>query len=187
MTRNALETAVRAWLVATGAQSGIPNADSAVIFADEDGVRPPLPYLTVRVLVYDVDVHVDERIDKVDEDDAPTWESRGLRTGTVAVNSYGAGGEAWLERAAFMINAPSSQAVLQPAGVVIRTNGGINNLSGLLDDGTEVRFERDFSVDYERRASETEVEGLVELETVVHEDTFAGSPDDRVVTITEVL
>lgn len=176
-----IEDGVRAWLVAAGASGGVPNAARAVIIADQDAVRPPLPYLTVKVILYDVQVGEDE--DLVDDEATPRWSARGQRTGTVSVNAYGTTAAGWLERAKLMLRAPSTHTILTAAGLTIRPVGGTNNLSALLDDATEARFQQDFAVDYERVASVTELEEVVPLELVQHVDEF----DDRSETILEVL
>jgi hypothetical protein len=184
-TRTDIEDVVRSWLVAAGASGGIPSADSAVIIADQDGPRPALPYLTVRVLLYDLPVGEDESA--VDDADPPTVRQRGQRTGTVSVNAYGTGAEDWLERAVLLLRSPSVAALLLAGGLTIRPEGGISNLSGLRDTGTETRFHRDFAIDYELRGGDDDAEDAVELEQVVHEDHFTGQPGERVVTVTEVL
>ena len=182
----AIEAAVRAWLIAAGVSGGVPNPDRAVVLADKDGPRPPLPYLVVRVVVYDIPVHEDE--DLVDDSDPPTWRGRGQRTSTVSINAFGAGADAWLERASLMLRAPSILAQLTAAAIVVRPAGGLNNLSALRDSGTEARFQRDYSVDYTREGSvPDDTEDVTELELVVHEDTWQGSPDDLIETVTEAL
>lgn len=182
--RSAIEDAVRAWLVAAGVAGGVPSADSAVVFADQDQPKPALPCLVVRVVVYDIPVHDDEDL----YDDTPQWRGRGQRTSTVSVNAYGAGAEAWLERAHLMLRAPSVLAQLSAAGFAVRPVGGVNNLSGLLDDHTQVRFERDFAVDYTREGVDPDdVESVVELGEVVHEDEWDGQPDIRTETVTEAI
>jgi hypothetical protein len=183
--RTSIEDTVRAWLVASAVAGGVPHPDRAVVIADQDAARPPLPYLLVRVLVHDIPVGEDE--DLVDDADPPTWRARGQRTGTVSVNAFGVGAEAWLERAVIMLRSPSVAAILLAGGLTVRPEGGLNNLSGLLDERTQVRFHRDFFVDYAKVGGDTDAEDAVELEQVVHEDTFHGSPGDRVVTVTEVL
>lgn len=185
MTRAAIEDIVRAWLVAGGAQGGIPNPDRAVIVADEDATRPPLPYLLVRVASYDDPVHEDEDI--VDNADPPTWRSRGCRTSTVSINAFGRAAEAWLERAHVMLRAPSIRTLLEDAGVAIRPLGPANNLSALLDERTQARVQQDFAVDYRRVAAEDDIEELIELEQIEHQDTFTGGGDDLVQTATVEL
>lgn len=174
--RSSIEDGIRAWLVLAGANGGIPSPDSSVIYANQDAPRPALPYLTVRVFVYDVQVHEDESL--IDDSDPPLWRGRGQRTSTVSVNGYGIGADEWMERAVFMLRSPSVVASLNESGLAVRPVSGMNNLSGILDESTQVRFQRDFGVDYQRDSSETDVEELAELELVEHEDDYV----DRVVT-----
>lgn len=182
--RDDIGDAVRAWLIAAGASGGISSPDAKVIYADEDAVRPPLPYLTVKVLVYDIP-------DKEDEswvDDDGNWNARGLRTGTVSLNAYGPTAEAWLERAHLMLGAPSVLADLSAAGLALRPRGGINNLSGVLDGATQARFQRDYAVDYRRESGATEVEAVLELETVQYDlELTSDASTDRTLTLTEAL
>lgn len=185
MTREAVENAARLWLVAAGAAGGVPNASRAVIFADQDGPRPPLPYVTLRIETFDLPVGEDE--DRVDDSDPPTWRGRGNRRGSISVNAFGAGAADWLERAHLFLRAPSVKAQLTAAGIGVRPLGAPNNLSRLLDDKSQTRFQRDFAIDYVAEVSEAEAEGVVELEQVVHTDTFEGGATDLELTLTEVL
>lgn len=184
MTRVALENAVRAWLVLAGASGGIPNADRAVIVADQDHVRPALPYLTVRILSWDVGggPGVDEDLIRA-TDDGATWEARGRRTSTVSLNGYGDGSEAWLVRAHAMLRAPSVRTLLDTAGICVRDAGNLQNLSALLDEGTQTRWQRDLEVDYELDFVADDREDVVPLEEVVVENTF-DSTTDRVEILT---
>lgn len=182
-TRSDLEDAIRSWLVAAGASGGIATPDERVIMADQDGVRPDLPYAVVRVNSYDDQVAEDEDI--VDDAATPTYTGRGQRTASVSVNAFGAGAEAWLERAVSLLGAPSVRAILDTAEIAVRVDGPINNLSGLLDDGTQLRFQRDFAVDYEL-VSDSET--MTELGTVEHADTWSSpSSADRTATIDQEL
>jgi hypothetical protein len=164
VTLATLEDAIRAWVVAAGVAGGVPDADRAVIIADQDGTRPPLPYVAVRVLTFDGRVGEDESL--VDDGDPPAWHGRGNRTASVSLSAYGSGAEAWIERAAFLLGSPSVVALLRSAGLNVRPNGDLQNLSRVRDERTEVRFVRDFLVSYVREASVTETEPLVELELV---------------------
>lgn len=185
--RTVLEDAVRSWLGLAGSSGGIPNADRAVIFADQDVSRPAQPYLVVKVVVYDIQVHEDQDLINGNGAGVPTWQGRGNRTSTVSVNAYGSGAEAWLERAAFMLRSPPVRDLLSGLGIAIRPEGGLNNLSQLLDESTQVRFERDFAVDYERNAVVSgpapDTVDQIELGTLEHVDEFG----DRVITVTEVI
>lgn len=54
--------AIRSWL-ASSSKAGATLTDAQVIPADAKGTRPPLPYLTVKVLVHDLAVGMDEDLD----------------------------------------------------------------------------------------------------------------------------
>lgn len=181
LIRAAIENAVRAWLVAGGVVGGIPNADRAVIFAHQDGPRPPMPYLLVNLLVPSVQVGEDEEI--VDDADPPQHHIRGNRYATVSVNAFGATAFDWLELAALRLRAPSIKALNTAAGIAVQPMGGVNDLSALRDQSTERRWQQDFRVDFVRQAAELETESLIEFEQMVREDTLG----DRVVTTIEVL
>lgn len=170
MTRTALENAIRAWLVAAGVYSGVPNPDRAVIVADQNGTRPPLPYLAVRVIAFDIPVGEDESL--VDDGDPPMWRGRGQRTSTVSVHAYGDGAEAWIERATFLLGAPSVRTLLTSAGLNVQPTGALQNLSRVRDERVEVRFHRDFTAAYVRESAVEDQEVLVELAVVEHEDTL---------------
>jgi hypothetical protein len=185
-TRTDLEDAIRLWLVAAGAAGGIPSADAAVIIADQDQARPPLPYVSLKVIVYDVPEKVDE--DWVNTATPPQWQARGLRSGTVSLNAFGPTADGWLDRAHLMLGAPSIRDLLGDAGIELVPRGGINNLSGKLDASTQARFQRDYAIGYRRVAADTETETVTDLATV-HYDIEAESttPSTRTVSIIEVL
>lgn len=183
MTRQAIEDAVRAWLVAAGAAGGIPNADRAVVVADQDGTRPPLPYLLVRTLVHDIRIGEDERI--VDDSTPPQVYVRGQRYNTLSVQAFGEVALGWLERATLKLSSPAILELNNAAGIAVDTEGGLTNLSSVRDTHSEVRFVQDIRVDYERITTGTELEDGVELELVEHEDTWkSAQPGDRVENIT---
>lgn len=183
--RTDIENAIVAWLVAAGVDGGIPSPDSAVIIADQDAPRPPLPYLTVRLTSYGGKAGEDEEL--IDDSDPPLFTARGQRTGEVSINAYGDGAEDWLERAGFMLRYPSVKAILTAAGLNVEPIGEVRNLSALRSSHSENRFQQDFSVAYERTALPTDTEEAVELEVVQHTDDWEGSPNTRTVIVTENL
>jgi hypothetical protein len=185
VTAKALGKLVRDWLVAAGASGGVPNPDRAVILAEQNGTRPPLPYVTVRVNTHRVPIGSDERWN--DDQDPPRAHVRGLRYSVVSVQAHGEGAEAWLDRAELLLSSPSILALTQTAGVAIQPQGGATNVSALLDSEIEARWAQDFRVDFVRETSETEVEGVVELAEVQHTDTWQGPPEDRTETVTVTL
>jgi hypothetical protein len=182
VTRQQLEQAVRSWLVEAGASGGLANPDRAAIRADQDGTRPPLPYLTVRTLVPEVQVGEDETL--VDDADPPQIRVRGQRYATVGVQAFGEEALAWLQRATRKLASPSIVALMQAAGVAIRPQGGPTNLSGLRDSHTEVRFSQDFRVDFEVVSIGDEIEEGVPLEQVVNTHEWSNQDGSRTEVVT---
>jgi hypothetical protein len=175
VTLEALETAVRAWIVAAGVAGGIPTPAAKVIIGDQPATRPPLPYVMVRVLSFDrQDEGEDEGIVRGHDPDPPTWEARGRRASTVSLNAYGAGGAEWLRRAGAMLLAPSIRVQLEEAGIAVRELGDLQNLTGLLDERNEIRWQRDVDIAYELDGSDSET--VIPLENVGVQATL----DDRV-------
>lgn len=166
-TRTEIEDAAIAWLVAAGVAGGIPSPDNKVILADDDGVRPALPYLTVRLPLHDVPVGEDQ--DLYDDEATPNWRAHGYRRGTLTVNGYGDGAEAWIVRATQHLRAPAIRNQLIAAGLAITALGGLRNLSGLVDDATENRFGRDFEITYQL---ESDTVPVIELESAAISETY---------------
>ena len=185
MTRLAVETAVRAWLVLAGAMAGIPNPDRAVIFADQDGTRPPMPYLTVKLLSPSSLIGEDE--EWVDDADPPQHHVRGNRFATVSVQAFGATAYDWLDLAVLRLRAPSVRALNVAAGIAVQPITPVTDLSRLRDQATERRWNQDFRVDFVRQTGALEREAMVELEQVVVEEQWDGEPSERVVTDTVEL
>ena len=168
---------VRAWLIATNAAASVTVPEAGVIFANENGPRPPLPYVTLDVEVYDERVGYDERT----VDSSTRTGTRGQRTGTLIVEGFGDGSGDWVERATSRLNTPESLNLLP--SVTIEPVGGMTDVSTALDTDTEFRFRRVFSIAYTRVNDVAELEQGVELGQVVHTLDFGG----RVITTTEDL
>ncbi|MEN0065938.1 MAG: hypothetical protein AAGA48_27605 [Myxococcota bacterium] len=167
---------LRTWLKAAATAAGL--TDAQIILANQDGPRPPLPYATVNVLTYDAKLGEDETW--VDASDPPQLRQRGVRTGTLSVQTFGRGAATWLRRAVGRLRHPSVLAVTTEAGVTVEPTGGLQNLTNLVDTSMEPRFQRDFSVLY-RTVSDPET--AIELDTV-EVDSTSGPLDDFVVTLT---
>jgi hypothetical protein len=190
--RNQVEIGVWRWLAEHGAQGGIPGADSpsapAVVFADQDAPRALVPHLVIRVDGYDGIERDDEGVTGINPDD-PTgdgqWRSRGQRTATAAVQAFGDGADAWVERAVAKLGSPAVRRLLEDVEIEITPISDLLNLSGLLDESTMPRWSRDFRVDYERSTAPDEVEAVREVRQIVHTGEWAGSPNTRTVVVTE--
>lgn len=132
--RDAITQAVRAWLKTSAALT-----DAQCIVADRDGPRPPLPYLTVKVLVSDDPVGMDEPIDGTVGDDAVRYVV-GERRATVSIQGFGEQTSEWLEQAHIGLGRDAIKALLTSHGVTIVPMGGASNLSAFLNTGTQPRY-----------------------------------------------
>lgn len=176
-TLQQVENGVRNWFIAMGVSDGIPNPDRAVIFANENGPRPPLPYVVINVESYDERVGYDEEQVGATGLRAP----RGQRSGIVSLTGYGAESEDWMERAIFLINTPETTAA--SPDVTVEPIGGSFNQTALLDQDQQQVYRRELAVTYVRIPdTDDRVQGT-ELDTVVHTDDLGG----RVVTNTVTL
>lgn len=170
--RDTILQTVRAWFAVS-----IPLVDPAsqIIPADDKGPRPSLPYLTVKVTAADVAVGVDEKKEG-SSGGAPTVTPRGIRSGSVSVQGYGAITSEWIQDATLALTSSSVQAVLTAGGLTVTTLGsGTTDLSGLLDTKFEPRFLKEFQIGYAVLGNE---ETLVELLNAEMNLTLESEPDD---------
>lgn len=178
-TRTEIEAGIRSWLKLAGSAAGL--TDAQVVIADQHMPRPAPPYLTVKVVTLDIPIGEDEQLVNA----VPEYRSRGQRRALVSINAYGETAVEWLERACTRLRHPAVQAVIDAAGLTLRTDGGLNDLSALVDTSIETRGQRDIEVTY---AVVTDAEGVTELLTVESTNTYeGGSPADLVETHTVTL
>lgn len=170
---------IRTWL-----KTSESLTDVQVVPADDDGPRPSLPYLTVKVLTADAEFGRDEDIRGLDGDSLPTLYVRGERRATVSVQAFGTAAEAWLSNALLKRRLPSIQAALIGVGLTVEPMGPIRDISRLLDTSIEPRFVLDLEVTYVL-ASDTVSE--TEALTVEGTYTFDGEPSDLTTTSTVSL
>lgn len=136
--RATLQEALRAWLVGAGA--------GTVIFADQDGDRPALPYLTVKVRLSDL-VHGGDAVHYRDD---LSVVGVGERRGAATVQAFGEAAIEALEEAVSLLPLPTAQATLVAAGVTVEPTGGLLDLTGVIDSHSEARAARDFDLLYQR-------------------------------------
>lgn len=125
---------VRGWL-----KMAATLTDAQVIPADDVGPRPPLPYLTVRVIAPDLPVGEDEVVWALDEDDLPTATVHGTRRATISVQGFGAGVEEWLSVARLALSSDAGIAQLNAAGINLIPSGSPRDISRLLETAIEYR------------------------------------------------
>lgn len=172
VTKRDIIVGVRGWLIAAGREGGIPNAQ--VVNAESVGVRPPVPFLTVRVTTYQ---NYEGRPERFRVSDGASGVSAYVRTqcrDTISVNAYGAGGEEWLARATQFLWQPDIVALNVAAGFTVEPDfGGAANLSEVLDDRYETRFQQDFAVSY---AQLSDAVARTEATSVVVTTNLPGQP-----------
>lgn len=170
---------VRTWL-----KSSESLTDAQVIPADDDGPRPPLPYVTVKVLMADEEIGEDELIEGLDGDSLPEVKVRGERRATVSVQGFGTAAQEWLSSALLKRRLPSIQNVLIGVGLTLNPLSSLRDISRLLDTAIEARVALDLDVTY-RLESDTESE--TEALSVVSTLTFDGEPSDLTTSTTVSL
>lgn len=171
--REAITQAVREWY-----KSALALTDAQIIPADDKGPRPPLPYLTVKVIVADIPTATDEPIrEMTDITEIPTIRMRGQRSGTVSVQGFGADSYGWIEVATLRLGYDTIQRALCDAGLtVINRGGGITDLSALIDTEIEPRFLREYEIGYS--VIDTDAEELIEAASVQIDLTLEDREDD---------
>ncbi len=177
--RDDIVQGIREWLMAYSAAS--PLTDEQVVPAEFSGNRTALPYLTVRVLSYDIAVGVDELISGLDGSDDPELSVRGQREGTVTIQAFGDQATEWLTEAKLSLNVEGAQTLLHDAGLAVALLGnGAGNIAAVLADKTELRSTQDLRVNYTINSI---TRAGVELVTVNFEGTFEdNTPNDLVET-----
>lgn len=170
---------VRSWLMLAATLT-----DDQVIVANDGGPRPELPYLTVLVLVADIQVGEDEVIRGL-SGATPTVKVRGTRRATVSVQAFGAAAEEWLVLARLGLRLPTVQADLLSSGLSIEPQGAPRDISRVLDTGIESRFTWDLDVLYGVESdTETETAAGTVAMTTIFEDV---SPDPDPLTVTTTI
>ena len=126
-------------------------SDAQVIVQDADAIRPPLPYMTVKVTTSDTlsGVLVDWTVHGT-TGALPTKASRGPRDAVVEVVAYGREATEWLEALPHHLDRDAEvHAVLSASGLSVLTSGALVDVAALLDTDTEARALRTIGVRYE--------------------------------------
>lgn len=163
-------TKVRGWLLEITDLS----ADQ-VVPADDEGVRPALPYITIRVLTDDIQTATPQ-VKHIDVDGDLIEEIRTQFEGSIQLDAYGRSGRDYLARAGRLLWSTQSQNYLRDALISLRLVGGINDLSTLVDDAIEGRHQRDLFFGY--ALIDRPDEHPVEAETVDGSFDFSGHEFD---------
>lgn len=136
--------AVRDWILAA---TDLPG--DRVVPADDSGTRPNLPYITIRILTSDNPTAWAEKTWSYDEDeDRLDQNIIGRRRGSIQLDGYGRGAYQYLADAALKLEATPVRRVLRGHGLTVHKGGVINDISQLVDDEIEKRYQRDHTITY---------------------------------------
>ena len=136
--------AVRAWLKEAADLDG-----DQIVPADDSGTRPGLPYITVQIVSSDIPASWDEKIQKINEVTGDINENIiGRRRGSVQIDGYGRGAYGQLSQAGLSLRLTPIRRLLRDRKLSVRKEGGIQDVSQLVDDEIEKRFTRDFAISY---------------------------------------
>lgn len=151
--------AVRGWVQLA---TGLPS--DRVIPADDAGVRPGLPYITVNLTTAGIGVGEDE---EQFSGASGSLVSRvvGQRRATVTLNAYGRAGADLLEACQLTLRTPAVRAHLDAQRITVEDAGATMDVSELVDTRREKRFVKEFFLAYAVAAPG---------EAIPHMERFAG-------------
>lgn len=171
--REKLIQAVREWVVFA---TGLP--EERVLVEQGDHLVADLPYITVDLTVEDIEVGTDEPIYDWDDDSKEMSVAvTADRRATASLNAYGRAGSTLLSRCHASLYQPETQRFIAERDVVIKNNGGTQNISELVAGDHEHRFVHDFDVGYRLRFDQDEPEPHTE-HFEVDTDMVSPSSDD---------
>ena len=146
--RRELTVAVRTWLADAAA---VPLA--SIIPAQDRGPRPALPYFTIQVTSVRV-VGVPGDVRKLaDYDGTPVSQNRARHEAGVLISGYGAG---CLEALEVAERAAWDRELAERTAVVVVPNGGVRDLTALVDTAFESRGALDLTVGFVTESGEVE-------------------------------
>lgn len=171
-----LLAAVRSWLKAAVSPA---LADTQVIPADDKGLRPALPYMTVKLTTLHQRQGEDEvGVEVVDEGEPGERVDlvvTGARRAVLQVRGFGEEPGDWLAAAELALSDPQVLIGLTALNVGVRSLGGLIDLAALIDTKIEARWSQDFELTYQLRSRR---EALVVAELGVEGLFYEQTPDD---------
>jgi hypothetical protein len=181
--RNDIVQGIREWVKAFGDPAGA-LADNQVIKADQDGPRPAVPYVTVKVTTLSV-VGVDERL-TYDNAGQGTVKVRGIRRAVVQCTAYGTEAAEWLSYALLVSGIDAAMDQLSAAGISIDEGSTMTDLSALMDTAIENRTLQELRVLYCFESTPVTGINLLTAQAAVTYDPEGADPltDTIIVTIT---
>lgn len=173
MTLDTLLQAIRAFLIAACELTARP--DDSVVFADAAADRPPLPYLTVKVIADGVEVE-GPFLEVVDDGLGGEVErSSTLQRATISVQGYGRDTFVWLQMARARMSSELFADLADPIELVAMSP--VLDVSDLIDTQIERRFSCDLTVAYCATFDAVDPDGdPLAAETGIVESTLVSHP-----------
>lgn len=106
-----------------------------------------------------------------------------VRTANLSVQSFGVAAAAWVERAASRLSMEDGEAVVDEAGLSIVPNGGMLNVSAMLDTKIEGRTMREFTITYATRQDPLLLTPLESMSATITLERSVDDPDGYVITV----
>jgi hypothetical protein len=166
--------AFRIWV-----KSVIALTDEQIIPADAPGDRPPLPYLTVKALVTDIQVGTDFLHSGVDGEDNPFYQADGIRRATLSIRGYGKLSQTWLENLKLLASIPRSLDILDQVGLSLVPLGGIQDLTEVLDTTQEGVYLQEFDAYYRVQSEQLGTDEATQFQVDI--SLTGQTPPDQVV------
>lgn len=153
-TYESLLQAVRNWVLLATSLSAL-----RVIPTDDHGTRPELPYITVSLTTFDLELGHDEQVLSVDGGEL-VEQIRGDRRASVSLNAYGKRGADLLALCHVSLSQTVIKQHLHDARITLTSAGQTQDISSLVDTSIEKRFVKDFYLDYAFETAATEIDSL---------------------------
>lgn len=148
--------------------------DYQIIPADDDGTRPPKPYLTIDAVTIDIPQGLDEIMGDESAGGLPSTYQRGQRAALVSVGAFGDDAGDWLVDLCAMLRQPSAIALMDTHKLTVMPVGGIRSITIPVGDRMERRMVQDFDCLYSITSDEETAVGP--LQTVgIHVEDEAGT------------
>ena len=122
----------------------VQNTSGLTVIPDDDaGPRPALPYITVGQVTSNNEVtfgerFVDDGVEKI----------RAHMSGVLQLDAYGQAGHEALFNVQVQRHSTAAKAYMYDKGLTFHPDGGVNDLSELVDDTIEKRWQQDYAYEY---------------------------------------
>lgn len=156
--------------------------DAKCIPADDNGPRPALPYLTVRVSSPGRQL-AHEGVGGI-SGASPTLTQRGWYEARCDLVAYGRGGEEWLDLLVLRLSRENVQAECATRGISIDVSGAAVSTAQARDTSIEEVAALELTVAYRVTDTAETLAELVTVEASISLDRYTGDPEAQAITAT---